>query len=251
MDVLLERWRAAPLGELVWLDRAGRPDARPVVSLLERSHPALALTYAELEVARAIAAAPRLALAVGTAAHLAHDVLAAGVSVAVHDDPDGEGFAERLLVQELAKHPPSRRLADSILLRREHWWYVARLLVRVTHRSPTVTLGPGEILVAVAADGELELGVGRARGELTGDAHIEAAVPDGPAVALAHGADLPDLERPWWNRWYGPLRDGRLTIEAAADRAPRHGPMGLLGRWRAQTTLERACREGLRTAGHH
>ncbi|MEX1177715.1 MAG: hypothetical protein WEB09_04570 [Nitriliruptor sp.] len=248
---LTTAWRTAQLGEVAWVDAAGAPRAEVVVPLLDDRLPALALPYARLETARSIAAAGRVTWTLAVPAVTGGAVpVAAAARVEVVEDPAGERFtATSLLDQVLAKHPPARRRLDSALLRREHGWYVPRLLVRTTELGPSFELGAGEALgVSIAADGGPWVAAAHQVSVAEGAARLP--VDDGPAVLLQHGADVPDLETPWHRRWRGTVTAGRFRA-AERDEVPlARRPPGLRERLRAERALHRACRDGLRAAGH-
>ena len=252
---LVAAWRRAQLAELVWDDEDGTgPDAAVVVPLTDDGVPCVALPYDHL------ARADRLAAAGSAVISIADTTLAAGAptmkvraSVRRSDDPTGARFEDsKMLLQELAKHPPSRRRLDSILLRREHWWYLPRILLHLEPVEDPQPLTPRGALLGHHLDGRLTVtSVGIARtgtDELILDA--SAPVPSrGPAVVLRHGAEPPDLERRWMQRWHGELTGERLTVGrhetlGREDRSP-----GLIRRVRDEWALERSCREGLRAVG--
>jgi hypothetical protein len=247
---LTETWRRAQLAEVSWVHPVDGPGAAPVVPLLDDGVPALALPYAELALARVLADAEVVlwSAAVPSLTGGATPV-AAAARVEVVEDPDGTAFtASSLLDQMLAKHPPSRSRLDSLLLRREHTWYVPRLLVRTVDLGPSFELGYLEALGVTASDGAPWLVPAAGISLADGTAHLD--VPDGPAAVLQHGADVPDLETPWHHRWRGTVRAGRFTAEERDDvpMAPRRP--ALRDRMRAARDLRRACEAGLREAGH-
>lgn len=245
---LVSAWRAAPFAELAWIDADGRPDVATVVPLVQRDRPALALTYDRLELAQRLAAVEAVLFAVTSPAlGGGRTPVTAWGHVSVHEDPRGHEFREQFLDQELAKHPPARRLADSVLLRSEHPWYLSRILVRVTHLEPSEShpLRDALALCAVAGAGHattVDLG------DIGPRASITTPLPDGPAAIVQHGADLPDLDRPWWRRWRGVVQDGVLRTEHFDEREQHTEPLGVWRRWREQTTFEKACKAGLRNA---
>jgi hypothetical protein len=82
----------------------------------------------------------------------AWEPLAALGRLTLLEDGDGGLFTDELLAQELRKHPPARALAASPLLRREHWWYLPRLVLLL--EAPEVVPlrsreGPGDAVLAV------------------------------------------------------------------------------------------------------
>jgi hypothetical protein len=250
-DEVTATWRSAQLGEVSWVAPDGAPACAVVVPLLDQDRPALALPYARLDLARSLAAAGRVRWSVvvpalaggGTPVHVAADVTVA-------EDPRGERFvASKLLDQVLAKHPPDRRRLDSPLLRREHAWYLPRLLV-TTSRLGTPAHVPRGDAIAVVSGGAYHAPDLAPAGNLdvaAGTATVGA--PDGPAVVLQHGADVPDLEQPWHRRWRGAVVDGRFSADQRDEVAPRGRRLSLRARIRAERVLERACRNGLRADG--
>jgi hypothetical protein len=248
---LVEAWRRAQLAEVSWVHPVDGPDAAVVVPLLEDGRPVLALPYAELDLARRLADAEVATWSVAVPALSGGaEPVAAAARVEVEEDPDGARFtASPLLDQVLAKHPPSRGRLDSPLLRREHGWYLPRLVVRTVELGPTFELGFLEALgVSATTDGLPWLAGATQVAATEGTARFD--VPDGPAALLQHGADVPDLETPWHRRWRGTVRDGRFTA-AERDELPmaRRRPT-LRDRVRAHRQLHRACLAGLREAGH-
>ncbi len=265
---LVEGWRQAQLAEVLWDDpaggstggstggSAGGPDAIPVVPLLDEGVPCVALSYDQLARADALTRA-------GTAVVTIADpllgrgapTLACEVRVRRTDDLDGERFeTSTLLLQELAKHPPSRRRLDSIILRREHWWFLPRILLRLEPLAPARPLSAGAAVLAHRQDGVLRVTSVRsverdgAALRLTPDAGHGVA-PRGPAVLLDHGAEPPDLERRWGSRTYGSLEGERLIVEREEHWGRSDRPPTLVQRVRDEWELERACRAGLRQSG--
>jgi hypothetical protein len=247
----LETWRAAQLAEVAWVHPVDGPDAAVVVPLLLDDRPALALPYAQLALARQLADVEVVTWSVSAPA-LSGGArpVAAAATIEVEEDPAGERFtSSALLDQVLAKHPPDRARLDSPLLRREHGWYLPRLLVRTVDLGPGFELGFLEALGVTATDdgapwlapaSELSLADGTAR----------LQVPDGPAVVLQHGADVPDLDTPWHRRWRGTVRSGRFTADDRDEVAPARRRPTLRDRVRSHRELHRACLAGPREAGH-
>lgn len=250
-DELLAGCRRAQLAEVAWLDGAGRPDLTVAVPLVLDDAPTLALTYDRLELARAVAASGQVALTLATPALLrgATPVAATGHAV-LEEDPRGERFREQLLDQELAKYPPARRFADSPLLQRENWWYLPRLVLRLTGLGGARTLdAPGT--VAAVRDGDRLAVEGCDLDDLGDHARIRRAeLPDGPAALLEHGGEVPELEFRWHRRLRGDLLGGQLAVVERDEIPPPAGRPGVVTRWRDERRLGRACRLGLRRAGH-
>jgi hypothetical protein len=95
------------------------------VPLVLGEQPAVALTWAHEATARGVAAAGEAALVLSEPRAGRPRVGAAGAARA-RDGWSRTATAAcsgpQLLEQEVASTPPSRALADSPLVRREHWW---------------------------------------------------------------------------------------------------------------------------------
>jgi hypothetical protein len=259
---LVKAWRQAQLGELTW-DTADGPDATVVVPMTDEGVPCVALSYDQLARADALAAAGSAIASISAPGLLGGaDPLRVRVRVTRSEDLDGERFEDsKLLLQELAKHPPSRRRLDSILLRREHWWFLPRILLHLEPTEDPAPLASTGALLAHRTAGGLEVSgvhVTRRDGERLHVDGVTLATPRGPAVLLEHGAEPPDLERRWTFRRYGELdpatsvgtTGGSTTLVVRreeswgrTDRSPT-----LLQRIRDERTLERACIAGLRSS---
>ena len=259
--------RAACLGELGWVGPAGAY-ALAVVPLVLGRRPAVALPYAWERAVRALADAGRAVLTLTDPRMTGSGwrPLALTGRVTVVDDLDGGVLVEQLLDQELRKHPPSRVLAGSPLLRRENWWYVPRLVVEldvtgvaaaavrtdpvgqaVLVSAATATADPTVRADVVAVDDwDARPLPARALGSPPG-----LPRESGPAALLATDASVPDLER--WSphllvgRWDGDRAE--LGVASGPPGSPGlPAPLGLWARWRRQRELERACRAGIATA---
>ena len=243
-------WRRAPLAAIAWLAADGTPDAASVFPLTENGVPFVALPYARLELARALAASTEVVAVTAPVAGGAVPPVAVRGRVEVIEDPKGERFHTRGLIEmELAKYPTSRRRLDSLLLRREHWWFLPRLLVRIVGLGGAHTL-PRDDALLITGGPSLEVSA----------CHLEhrdplvlgaEARPGGerPAVVLEHGGDLPELERAWERRWRGTLVGDRFETDSVTGEGPSDRPLTLRQRVRAEKQLERACKAGLRAAG--
>ena len=256
---LISAWRQAQLGEIVW-DRAdglgptSGPDAMVVVPLTDDGTPCVALPFAHLEAAESLQRAGMAVITVSDPSLCrGAQPVQARVRVTRHDDTDGAHFeASKMLLQELAKHPPSRRRIDSIILRREHWWFMPRILLRLEPLSDASPLLAGDGVLGVRTSSGLEV----TTATITERRH-EAVLIDtaqrtdltGPAVLLSHGAEPPDLEVHWADRWHGALAQGQLTVADHESDGRRGGAPRLLQRVREEWLLERRCRAGLRSVG--
>jgi len=257
---LLTAWRAAQLGELVW-DTPDGPDALPVVPLSDDGIACVALPYSELARADALSAAGSAVACVSVPALSGGaELMVVRVRVARIDDLDGERFeTSQLIMQELAKHPPSRRRIDSILLRREHWWFLPRILLHLTPTDEPRPVASGDALLGrrgASGPASIEVAVvtvaSRSSTQLTLDpapSSLDPSTAGSPAVVLEHGAEPPDLERTWGTRTRGTFDGATLTVREVerwgrADRMPT-----LVQRVRDEWGLERACIAGLRASG--
>jgi hypothetical protein len=255
---LVDGWRLAQLAELVWDDPLGGPDAMPVVPLVDEGVPCVALSYDLIDRADALTRAGTATVTI-TDPDLARGAPTVRCEVRVRrtDDLDGEHFeTSTLLLQELAKHPPSRRRLDSIILRREHWWFLPRVLLRLEPLAEPVPIAPSSAVLGHREHGALRVSTvlgwerdGTSLRLARTDPADASTAPRGPAVLLDHGAEPPDLERRWGSRAFGTLDGDRLTVEredrwGRSDRAPT-----LVQRVRDEWALERACRAGLRASG--
>jgi hypothetical protein len=243
---LLATWRAAQLAELVWETPTGLPAATVVVPLVRDGRPVLALTYQQVRLAEELAASPAVTLAVTTpSVARGAEPVTAPVRFDLDEDATGRTFTDLLLPQELAKHPPSRRRADSLLLRREHWWFLPRLLLTGRDLGPSTRHRVKDGLAAVATDDGLHV----TTVELDGERVVDS-LPEGPAVVLRHGARVPDLDHRWSTTWRGQVRAGRFAAASTEHVGDPTRPAGVLRRWRDEVALERGCRAGLTAAGH-
>ena len=247
---------SAGVAELLWRRPAESPGATGVVPLLLGDQPAVAFPWAHVETARTVAAAGEAALVLSdprlTGSAWRPMVLRGRAQLI--EDGDGSLFSDRLLDQELRKHPPSRALADSHMLRREHWWYLPRLVllleaVRVGELSPRE--GPLDAVLAVD-DAGLHVSTVRVGDWDADPMSLRGAPPDvrGPAVLIGQEISVPDVERWTVHTTTGTYADGSLSgVRASGPRALEPVP-GLLARMRRQRALERACIAALRSAGH-
>jgi hypothetical protein len=247
---------ASSLAELSWLDPAGNPQVCGVVALARGDEPALAFTYALEPVARQVASASALVLTMREIRSTGpgfRPLLVEGTPRLL-EDPHGDLFVADLLAQELRRYPPSRLLADSPLLMREHWWYLPRLVVeiKVAAVRPVPARDDEDSHLLVVAD-QRRLGVGVAQlRQQHGDVlalDVVGPVPRaGPAVLFGQDASFPDLDR--WSQWqYRGRWDGRAFTVMEAPTRPGLGPVpGLLQRWRRQRALEKRCIEAIRRA---
>lgn len=249
-------WDLAAVAEVVYLDPAGAPHVAAVTPLLLDGRPALALPGARSALARALARSPSVALVLSDSrlAYRGWEPMAAGGVAHVEADPEGVTFGSHLLDQELRKHPPSRDLLDTPVLRREHWWYLPRWIVRVAcdHVRPVGRRpGPGHGVLAYAAHGRIEVDTVAVPDweanrislrSLTGRSGTQVRTP---AVLFTHDFTVPDLDRWVEQSAAGELRRMRLHVHERTGTRALPRPLTLLARWRRLRDLERACRREL------
>lgn len=251
--------------EVGWREDDGsvRAAARtPLVYDPETGLPTLALTYDDAAVAAALDRADR-AVVVVSDSRLVLQGWQPAVWTArpeVEADPEAHEFLGVLVDQELRKHPPSRMRADSLLQQREHWWYVARLLVRFSGvepiGEPAARTAPDEgVLVWSSGDGLQAdtVSVDDWSAERLRLQSLAGPPSDGrgggPAALLRH--DYSDD----FERRAHLLLTGRLS-EDTFEVANREGSAALppvpswWQRLREAKRLERACRRAIRAAGH-
>jgi hypothetical protein len=252
-DVTNAAIAASSLAEVSWTE-AGLPEARGVVALLHGDRPTLAFTYADAAVARSVTASPRVALTLTeprSTGTTFRPLLVLG-RPRLLEDPNGDLFAADLVVQELRRYPPSRALADSPLLQREHWWYLPRLLVEVDvdavqPLAARVDALRDHLLVVAGEEGPSVAVAGLdhgGEGDLVGSAVPLATTvspPPGPAVLFGQDASFPDLEQ--WSQWrYRGRWDGtHLHVEDGPASIGLGRVPGVVQRWRRQRDLERRC----------
>jgi hypothetical protein len=243
------------VAELVWRVPGSAPGSLGVVPLLLDDRPAVALPWARLDEARAVAESPGAALVLSEP-RLAGPSWRPAVLTgrfSLIEDGEAEVFPDRLLAQEVRKHPPSRALVDSPMLRREHWWYLRRLILvmDVDSAEPgTARSGPDDAVLAVDDDGLLVRTVRVDDWDadplpLTGG----PATVSGPAVLVGQEISA-DAERWTVHRTTGTYADGRLTDVVPPPTRELERTPGVLTRMRRQRALERACVSALRSAGH-
>lgn len=237
------------LGVVAWVDAGGRPRVRGVVALVHDDRPALAFTYADEAVAREVAQAPQVSLAL-------HETRSTGTTFRpmlmtgrprLVEDASGDLYLTELVTQELRRYPPSRVFADSPLLMREHWWYLPRLVVEVdvdaVEPLAPRTASHDHLLVVVhdASPVVRAAGVRAHTQPRLGLDVLGTAPPPGAAVLFGQDASFPDLEQ--WSQWrYRGHWDGdAFAVEEAPERTGLGRAPGLLQRWRRQRAFERRC----------
>lgn len=265
MTDLITVWQRSTVAELSWISPSG-PTGIPVVPLTLHDQVCVALPYSMAD----------LALTLGDRRHAAFSVTDQGAGgqvglvgsgpVEVLEDLEGEEFAESLVEQEALKHPPTRLRGDSLMARRENWWWVPRVIVTLASVESTREIHPRtratDALLVRDRHGRPEVDVVTAdRWSDHSGTNIELwargggllAGTDEPVFTFSH-QHSPDFER--WERWF---RSGRLSSESLlverAEGAPvgeePAGPLppyGLLERYSNHRSLARSCRRGISEA---
>ncbi|WP_347060113.1 hypothetical protein ABC795_06510 [Blastococcus sp. HT6-30] len=247
---------SAGVAELLWRTPGEAPGAIGVVPLVLGGRPAVALPWGHVGTARAAASGGAAALVLSdprlTGSRWA-PLVATGPLTLVEDGA-GDLFTDELLDQELRKHPPARALADSPMLRREHWWYLPRLVLVL---EPVDVVaggrreGPGDVVLGVD-DGTLHVRTVRVADWGTAPLEVRGgpAGVRGPAVLVGQELSVPDVERWTVHTTAGRYADDRLTVTQPAVTRELEPVPGLLTRIRRQRALERSCVRALRAAGH-
>ncbi|NED95794.1 pyridoxamine 5'-phosphate oxidase family protein [Phytoactinopolyspora alkaliphila] len=247
--------QSATVAEIAWTE-AGRPDVHPVTPLVLAGQPVLALPFAYEDLARVLAASPDAALTLTDTRMTGSSwrSLAITGKPRLVADRDGDVFSAQLLDQELRKYPPSRALADSPLLRREHWWYLPRLLILLDDASSAPLpprVSPTHQVLAVVSHHRLvvdTVDVASSTGDaaaLTLRSLAGDELPEGTAALLGHDFSVPDLERwtPWVTR--GHLESGTIRVTDRPSRTTLEPVPGVRQRLRQQRQLEKACRRAI------
>lgn len=249
---------AAAVCEVFWRTPDGSPHTIAATPLLWRDKPSLCFTYAHAATARSIATADSVAIV------LSDPRLSGGAWAPITitgrphltEDTSGDVFAGSLLLQELRKYPPSRALADSPLLRREHWWYVLRLVVTVepTHFAQPAPRRDGTGAVMATFGHGVQVATVTAPPETSRITPLmslsrQPLPAPGPAIVLQHDFSVPDRELNssliTTGDWDGEL----LTVTARRGAAHLPSPPSLLARMRSQYRLSRDCRKALADIG--
>jgi hypothetical protein len=249
----------AATAELAYLDHSGNPRVRSITPVVSDGAPAFTLTYAEAEAAREINASPEVCLVFSDSrlAYAGWKSLFVSARTRLAADPKGDDFLERFLEQELRKHPPSRLYMDTLVLRRENWWYTPRLMLfledfgesrQIARRSVPKDTG---VLAWNSEDGlraeTVEVGDWEAeRMPLRHpDGETAFAGADAPAALLFHDFSVPDMEQETSLYITGRLSGGRLSVENREGSRELPALPGLISRFKFQRSLKKRCAAGL------
>ncbi|SNR52485.1 hypothetical protein SAMN06265360_108168 [Haloechinothrix alba] len=251
-------WRRSTVAELSWLGPRG-PVGLPVVPLELDGVPCAALPYLHLDTVDSLVT-EYVAASVTDTRTLGEDATAAVAAgrVSVRHDLDGTIFTDKLLEQEIVKHPPTRLRAAGLLARRENWWWVPRVLITVVEidsAAPVpVRSGPADGLL-VRRDGTrpcVEVVTAREWPARSGE-RIDVwprdgglLEGDGSRVYVYGHRHSPDFER--WEPWYrgGVLSGETFTVsDGNGEPGLELEPFGIVGRIRNHRAVERSCRAGI------
>lgn len=243
--------------EVCWLGTAGVPRATAAVPLAYGGRPAVALLWSQADVARELAAAPAVGWVLSDR-RLAqpgwYPLLGMG-RMHMIEDRNGTLFTDNMLDMELRKHPPSRAYADTLLLRRENWWFLPRLVLvfepwQVSSVGERTSPDEHAVLAVSPRDGSLHVdtvSIDQSGTAMTCRSLARRAPPPGDAVLFTHDFSVPDLER--WarhattGRWDGTS----LDVVSRDDQRGVPPPPGLRERIRRHREMERGCRAALKS----
>ncbi|QBI21785.1 hypothetical protein ER308_20980 [Egibacter rhizosphaerae] len=264
-DMTAPAVRGAVVAEIGWQRVDGSVRGSVHTPLIIDGIPGLALTYADLPVAEELANARRVAVVLTDARKTLRGwqpMVATGPPPELEHDPEGERFLAQddLVGQELAKYPPSRLRSDSLLQRGENWWYQSRVLARFVGLSPSLCpearTNPDDGVLLYAVDHRLTAETVRVDDWHADRLRIEPLAGTAPAPRQPSPACLlrhdhsDDLERratfTLTGRWDG----DRFTVATREGQAHLPPVPGVWARIKQAKALERACRRGLRAAGH-
>jgi hypothetical protein len=273
MNIVTRAVHGSSVADVAWLDADGMLHGCGALALLWKKKPVLAFSYAYEDLARRIASAHQVAL-VMTETRSTSSAFAPAALIGrptLIEDIDGYLFTDHLLSQELRRYPPARIYADSLVLRREYWWYLPRLIVSLdidttlpmpARSVPPTSAGTGrsvaddatplfrEHLLAVAVDGRIETHLVRAPD--AGAAKTIAlkpvddrALPSGPAVLLGQYASFPDLAR--WSTWryQGFCRGDQFEVTEPPSSIGLESVPSVWQRLNSQRAFGRDCRAGI------
>jgi hypothetical protein len=248
----------AARAELGWRDDEGALHATAVVPLVIDGAVSVALPFADTPLARRLARATSAVLVCSDPrmARRGWTPLAVPVRVTVTPDRTGKWTWSGALDQEVRKYPPSQLLIDTAIQRREHWWYVPRLIVRLDPVGPTTSMarrgGPDDgVLITADGDGLGAWSVAvddwdddRVAMTALDARHPFADHPGQAALLFTHDFAIPDQERAVAFAVRGRLEGRRLHV-TAREGARQLAPSRLVPRLRDHIRFSRACRQAL------
>ncbi len=251
----------AAVAELSYLDADGSPRIEPLTPLLMQKEPAFALPYSRTDLANRLTKSPRVSLTFSDSrlARVGWSPLAVEGMVEVIADAEGDVFLDELLYWELRKFWPSRQLIGSLVLRRDNWWYVPRLILRFTETDtprPVVRrTEPDHGILAWKTDkgfvssDTVTVEDWESERPLVSPLSPQTTLPgDVSAALLYHDFSIPDREQQANQHLLGRLENGRFSVASREGSRTLGKRPGIIARWRAQKELERRCKTGLQSS---
>ncbi len=249
----------AAVAELSYTGPDG-PCIEALTPLLFEKEPVFALPYARTDLARCLENDPQVSLTFSDSrlARVGWSPLTVEGTMEVVPDPEGDLFLEEPLYWELRKFWPSRQLIGSLVLRRDNWWYVSRLILRFTGietpRPVTRRTEPDQgVLAWKEADNifsdTVRVDDWDSERPLVSSLSQEELPDNVPATLLYHNFSVPDREQRASLNLTGTLNNGRLSVTHREGTHTLEKHPGLITRWRAQKELERRCKAGLESWG--
>ena len=248
----------AAVAELAYLDDVGSPRIEPLTPLLLEKEPVFALTYDWIDLARKLEKSPEVSLTFSDSrlARVGWSPLAVSGGIEVVPDPEGDLFLQELLDWEFRKFWPSRQLIGSLVLQKDNWWYLPRLVLRFTGTETPRLIErrtkPDHAVLAWRTDAGVVSDTVRvedweAERPVVTELPSEAALHDNaPAALLYHDFSVPDREQQATLHLSGRLENRRLAVAQRNGSRTLGKRPGIVARWRAQKDLERRCRAGLK-----
>ena len=247
----------AAVAELAYVGPDGSPRIEALTPLLSEKEPVFALPYSRMDLARCLENNPHVSLTFSDSrlARVGWSPLTVEGKMKVTPDPEGDLFLEEPLYWELRKFWPSRQLIGSLVLRRDNWWYVPRLILRFTEtetpRPITRRTEPDQGILAWKDDGSVFSDTVRVDDWDTDRPLVSSLsqkeLPDNaPATLLHHDFSIPDREQRASLSLAGTLKNNRLSVTRREGTRTLEKRPGLIARWRAQKDLERLCKAGLK-----
>ena len=250
----------AAVAELAYTGPDGAPRIEALTPLSFEKEPVFALPYSRTDLARCLENDPRVSLTFSDSrlARVGWSPLTVEGKVEVMPDPEGDLFVEEPLYWELRKYGPSRQLIGSLVLRRDNWWYVSRLILQFTEietpRPVTRRTEPDQGVLAWK-DGDnifsdtVRVDDWDSERPLVSPLSREELPDNVPAALLYHDFSVPDREQRTSLNLTGTLNNGRLSAPRREGAYTLEKRPGLVARWRAQKDLERRCKAGLKSEG--
>lgn len=246
----------AAVAELAYTGPDGMPRVEALTPLLLEKEPVFALPYSRMDLVRCLEEDPRVSLTFSDSrlARVGWSPLTVEGKMEVTPDLEGDIFLEEPLYWELRKYGPSRPLIGSLVLRRDNWWYVPRLILRFTETEtpgPVIRrTEPDQGILAWKDGGSISSDTVRvddwdADRPLVSSLSQKELPSNVPAALFYHDFSVPDREQRTSLNLAGTLNSGRLSVTHREGTRKLEKRPGLIARWRAQKDLERRCKAGL------